>query len=126
MAQYLVATGLNVALVDLDPIIPQPRSEGRRATQRSYSANGLVTEAGLYVELVWSLLGSAAQYQALMAQFGLDAALSAEVTVQIRTDQFSWERMNGTAVRPSTGNDVRWDIFPRQITVLIRDLEASL
>jgi hypothetical protein len=123
---YLVATGLNIPLVDLDPIIPQPRSDGMRATRRSYSANGLVTESGYYVELIWSALGSAAQFQALLAQFGLDSALSAEVTVQIRTEMFTWIRMSGTAIRPAANSDVRWDYFPRQVTVLIRELETAL
>lgn len=127
MAQYLVSsTGHNVALVDLDPIIPQPRSEGVAATARTFSANGGVYQAGLYVELVWSLLGSADQYRALLAQFGLDSAVSAEVTIQCRDHAFNWIRFNGTAIRPDIGKDIRWDYFPRGIVILIRELDVSL
>jgi hypothetical protein len=127
LSQYLLSsTGYNVALVDLDPIVPQPRSDGVAATRRSFSANGGVYEAGLFVQLEWSLLGSAAQYRALLTQFGLLTTTTAEVTVQVRDHAFNWIRFNGVAVRPDIGKDIRWDIFPRGITLLIRELEVSL
>lgn len=127
MSQYLISsTGHNVAIGDLDPIVPQPRSEGLQATQRSYSANGGIYQSGLYTELQWSALGTVALYAALLAQFGLTTALSAEVTVQVRDQNFAWIRMNGTAVRPEQGKDIRRDILLKGVVILIRDCEVAL
>lgn len=123
---YKVATGSDVALGSLVDMSPQPRSTGIQYTRRTYAADGSVYEEGAYVELAWDYFDDAAAYVALLTQFGLDDSLTNAVTVYIRNDQWAWVRMNGTAVRPEMGREVRWDkFFPRDITILVKDLETA-
>ena len=126
MTTYRVATGHNVVLGSLTVLSPQPRSEGMKYTRVNAAASGVVYKEAPYVELVWDLLADATAYQALLTTFGLGSVESATVTVYIRSDKFSWVRMNGRAVRPEVGRGVTWDrYFPRNITILIRDLETA-
>lgn len=123
---YMVADGHDIAEESLEVITPQPRSEGIKATRRVFLPDGTVRDDGLYVELLWSVMDDATDYQALLDQFGVNTARSNEVTVMVRDDTFAWVRMNGTAVRPQPGGEVRWsDFFPRSITILIKDLTAA-
>ena len=123
---YKVADGWNVALESLNNISPQPQAEGIKATRRTYSANGAVYDEGKYIELQFNVMGTATAYQSLLNQFGVQSALTNEVTVYIRDETFAWVRMNGTAVRPEMGREARWSkFFPRDITILVKDLAAS-
>lgn len=121
---YKIAEGHGVALVSLTDLAPQPRSAGVKHTRRTFAASGVVYDEGAYVELEWSAIGSAAAYQALLAQFGLDTLVSANVTVYARNEQYAWTRYNGRAVRPMPGDGVDWDIFLRDVMIVIRDLVA--
>lgn len=125
MSTYRVADGWNVALGSLNVVSPQPTSEGIKPTRRTFSANGEVFDEAKYVELQFNMLGSASSYQAVLNQFGIQSATTNEVTVYVRDETFAWVRMNGTAVRPEPGRDVRWSkFFPRDITILVRGLTA--
>lgn len=118
---YLIAQGHSVALLDLDPIVPQPRSpEGVQAAQRDFGADGSVFETGLFIRLLWSSLGSATEYQTLLAQFGLDDQLRQAITLYAPNFQRVWVRYNGYAIRPSV---VNYATFQRAVVVLVRDLE---
>jgi hypothetical protein len=124
-SQYMVGIGLDLALVDLDLIVPQPSSGGIRPTQRTYGTSGQVHEQGLYAELVWNTIYDAADYQTLLAQFGLTSALTGLVTVYIRNSAFSYARYNAKAVRPQNGDDMQWNnYFLRGVTILLKNLEA--
>lgn len=125
MSDYRVAEGHNVALVSLTVLSPQPRSIGMQPTRRNFAADGSVSDEARYVELQWDVLESAAEYQAILADFGLDDALYSPVTVYVRDGAFVYVRMNGIAVRPEPGRDVDWQIFPRSITLLVRNLEPA-
>lgn len=122
---YKIGSGHNVALMSLTDIDPQPRSPGVRATRRTYSASGLVYDQALYLVLEWTTIGSASDYQTLLAALGLDSLLSANVTIYARDDQFSWTRYNGRIVRPMPGDGVDWDIFPRNVRVMVKDLAVA-
>lgn len=121
---YKVAIGHDVALMSLTDIDPQPRSAGVRPTRRSYAASGLVYDEGLYVELEWSVVGNATEYQALLAQFDLDDLVSANVTIYCRNDLFAFQRYNGRCIRPEPGRSVDWNVFPRGIKIVVKDLVA--
>lgn len=126
MSTYRVKDGWNEALEDLVVISPQPTSEGIKPTRRTYAANGAVYDEGLYVELQFNVLNNASAYQSLLNQFGIQSSTTNEVTVYVRDATFAWVRMNGLAVRPEMGRDVRWNrFFPRDITILVRDLTAA-
>ena len=126
MSTYRVKDGWNEALEDLVVISPQPTSDGIKPTRRTYAANGAVYDEGLYVELQFNVLNNASAYQSLLNQFGIQSATTNEVTVYVRDETFAWVRMNGTAVRPEPGRDVRWSkFFPRDVTILVKDLVAS-
>jgi hypothetical protein len=67
-----------------------------------------------------------AQYQAILTAFGLLSADSNDVTVYVRNDVYDFVRMNGKAIKPKPGAGVQWQRpFPRNITILVRDLEAA-
>ena len=122
--KYRVMTGHDVPLVDLQPLVAQGRSDGVRATSRTYGADGSLYEEGLYVELEFSVLADAAEYLALLTQFGLDAALTQPVTLLAFDPFFRPARYNGTAVRPEIGPEGSWrNYFLRAVTILVRDLE---
>lgn len=125
MTTYAVAEGHDVALIDLDTIDPQPKCPGIRPTLRSHSAAGTVHDQGNYAELIFNMLESVAQYQAVLALFGLDDAVTSEVTVILRDATFADGRYNGTAVRPVIDDGLAWNEYlPRDIVILIKNVEA--
>jgi hypothetical protein len=126
MSDYRVADGFNVALVSLTVLSPQPASAGIQYARQSFAIDGTPINEGPFVELVWSVLGTKAQYQSIINSFGLFNADSNDVTVYIRDTRFDYVRMNGKAIKPVPGNGVNWlRPFPRNITILVRDLAAS-
>lgn len=123
MSVYLMEDGFNVALVDLDPIVPQPRSTaGVQAAQRDFGADGSVFETGLFIVLEWTNLGSVSEYQTLLGQLGLDSALRNAITLYAPNFERVWTRYNGYAVRPATPN---YTYFPRDVRVVVNRLAAS-
>jgi len=123
---YKVADGHDVSLINMDDIDPQPRSTGIQTTRRTFAGDGTVQDDGRYVILEFTVIENATEYQSLLAAFGIDSATTNDVTVYVRDETFAWTRMNGTAVRPQPGQDVKWkDYFPRDVMILIRDLEAA-
>lgn len=125
MSTYRVGIGLNIALESLSTITPQPRSQGIQYTRISYAADATPILEGPFVNLVWGVVGSKTQYQTILAYFGLSSATNANVTVYIRNANFDHVRMNGRAIKPQIGEGVEWSYFPRNLTILIRDLEAA-
>lgn len=100
-------------------------SEGVKPTRRQPAADGSIVDEGLYVELEWTLLEDADAYLALLTTFGLHDALTNEVTVYVRDQRWVYVRFNGIAVRPELGRDASWSSFPRNITILVKNLEPS-
>lgn len=126
MSDYRVADGFNVALGSLTVLSPQPSSAGIQYARQSFTADGTPIKEGAFVELVWNVLGTKTQYQSLLTAFGLLSADSNDVTVYVRNDRFDYVRMNGKAIAPLPQNGVSWEMpFPRNITILVRDLVAS-
>lgn len=126
MSTYKVADGHDVALGALSDIDPQPRSEGVQVTRRTHAGDGSVQDDGKYVVLEFTALSGTSEYQSLLSTFGVNSSTTNEVTVYMRDETFAWVRMNGTAVRPVPGDDVAWkNYFPRDVRILIRDLEAA-
>lgn len=120
---YRVADGHDVALVSLNVLDPQPRSEGIKPTRRTFGGDGTPYDEGKYVELLYSVVSSVTEYQAILDAFGVKSAGSNEVTVYVRDETFAWTRKNGLAIRPQPGQDVRWtNFFPRDVVILVRDL----
>ena len=123
---YKVADGHDVALVSLTDIDPQPRSTGIQTTRRTFAGDGTVHDDGRYVILEWTVIENDTEYQSLLSTFGIQSATSNDVTVYVRDETFAWVRMNGTAIRPQPGRDVAWkDYFPRDVQILVRDLESA-
>lgn len=124
---YLLENGHGIALVDLDAIIPQPRSDSvTQVVQRNESASGAVHEIGLFIVLQWSMIADAAEYAALLDQFALDGtALTSSVTVYVPNFEYSWTRYNGIAVRPQQGQTIkRADYFIRDVSIIVKSLVA--
>jgi hypothetical protein len=123
---YKVADGHDVALGSLNDVDPQPRSTGIQTTRRTFAADGTVQDDGRYVILEWTAIENVSEYQSLLSSFGIETATTNDVTVYVRDETFAWARMNGTAVRPQPGQDVKWkDYFPRDVMIMVRDLEAA-
>lgn len=121
---YKLATGWNVALISLVDIDPQPRTDiTTQPVQRNYSASRAVHEIGLHINLQWSMIETAAQYQALLDQFGLGTFLTNSVTVYVPNYEYTFTRYNGIAIRPQQGVHVRrGDYFIRDLVIPIIDL----
>lgn len=124
---YLVKnTGHNVALVSLVNVVPQPHSTGIECTRRSYAADGSVLDEGRFIHLEFDLVQGPTMYVALLTLFGVNNNLTCAVTVLIPDERLAFIRYNGTAVRPSPGKDMRQTrFFPRNITILVKDLAVS-
>ena len=118
---YLIAEGHNVALVDLVAISPQPASPGVKATRRTFSADGAIHDEGLYIALEWSVVEDATALNDLFAQFGLDSATTANVTVYCPNQLHAFTRYNGVAQRPEVG---RQSYFLRDVQIVIKGLVA--
>lgn len=85
-----------------------------------------MVEEGLYVELEWNVLETAAEYLTLLTAFGLHNALTNEITIYCRDSRWVYVRYNGIAVRPELGRDAGWQMpFARDITILVKNLAAS-
>ena len=126
MSDYRVATGTDISLGSLTVLSPQPRSGGIQYTRRTFAADGTPTSEGAYVVLTWDILGSKAQYQSLLTTFGLSSASAAEVTVYARDENYDYVRKNGLAIKPVPGEGVDWKkYFPRNLTILVRNLEDA-
>lgn len=126
MSDYRAADGFNVALVSLTVLSPQPASPGLQYVRQEFSADGAPINEGPFVELVWSAVGTKAAYQTILTAFGLLSAYSNDVTVYIRDENFDYGRYNGKAVKPLPENGVQWRRpFPKNITILVRDLVPS-
>ena len=122
-SDYRVADGFDVALVSLTVLNPQPKSNGVQFTSRSFAADGTPTNQGPFIELVWTALSNA-NYDTIMTAFGLTSAYHNDVTIYARDENWDYSRFNGKAIKPNIGEDRDWDIFPRDMRILIRNLEA--
>jgi hypothetical protein len=111
-------------LTEEDDVTPAPRTAGVQVTRRNHSVSGGVEDAFLYVEMLWSSVGSESEFQSILTQFGVLAADENEVTVMCRDATLQWKRYNGTAVRPQMGTDVRHErYFVRDLVILVKFLE---
>ena len=125
MSTYQVADGFDNEAGFAD-VSPQPKSEGIKPSRRTYGGDGSVYDEGTYVELVFNMIPDVASYQSLLNQFGVQSALTNDVTVKVRNETFAFVNKNGTAIRPEPGRDVRWNkFFPRNVVILIRGLAAT-
>lgn len=126
MSAYRIGLGLDLALEDLDLIVPQPRSEGVRVARRSYAASGVIAEEGQYIEFVWDVVEDEGMYQDILQQFGLEIALTADVTIRAPHFQFAYNTFSGQAVRPEVGRDIRRrQFYLRDMVILVRNLRYS-
>lgn len=125
MSQYKIAEGYNIALASLTLINPQPTTRGVQYTERAVNLDGTFTQAGPYCEMLWSAVGTEADYLTLLTQFGLNDSISNAVTVYLRNERLQYTRYNATATLPALGQDGSWSqYFLRDLVILLRDLEA--
>jgi hypothetical protein len=126
MSDYRIADGFDVANGSMTVLNPQPSSVGLRFTRTTYAADGTPIHEGPYIEAVWNVLGSKTQYQSILTAFGLLSADYNDVTFKGRNEVFDYVRYNGRAIKPVPEEGVEWRRpFPRNITILIRDLETA-
>lgn len=124
-SDYRVSSGHNVALASLTVLDPQPRSLGVQALDRSYGLSGSVHERGLYLELLYDYIDTPTIYQTLLAAWGINTALYANVTIYAWRKDFDHQRYNAVVVRPQIGQEAGWtNFFLRNVTFLFKNLEA--
>ncbi len=124
MSDYRVADGSDVALGSLTVLDPQPRSPGIQYARQTFAADGTPVNEGPFVLLIWSTISNA-NYDTIMSNFGLTSADSNDVTVYVRDENWDYVRKNGKAIKPRIGEERDWDIFPRDMVILVRDLEDA-
>lgn len=121
-SDYRVAFNVwNSSLALLTKLSPQPASNGVKATDIQYLADGSLYRQGLYIELLYSAILGTVRYQVILSQFGLNTATSAQVTIYCPDDTFTYLRYNGIAVRPEVN---RSNYMLRDVAILIRNLVA--
>jgi hypothetical protein len=87
--------------------------------------DGSIVKEGPFFPFTWEQLDEA-DYAIIIALFGVNAADNANVTVYVRDVNLSnWIRMNGVAQRPLPGETVTWDVRPRDVTIMVTDLEMA-
>jgi hypothetical protein len=123
---YLLGQGHDVALEDLDPIVPQPATRGMQYGRRQEAASGDVIYEAPYIEFEFSTL-SVAAYQSLLTQFGLTApATTADVSVYIQDEDYNWIIRNGVAVKPQISVDGQRDRYHlRNFTILVKNIRVQ-
>lgn len=120
---YKVGIGHDLGDGALDIVVPQPRCPGVQATRRLQAADATIYEEAPFAELHFNILEDDDMYYDLLDQFGLIEALFSPVTVRLRNQFFLDGLFNGIAIRPEHGKEIDWHYFPRDVTLLIRDLE---
>lgn len=123
MSVYKVYPAFDVALVDLDTIVPQPRSKGVSYTRTTRAADGSQLQEGPFVVLEWTALEDETQYTTLIDQFGVLNSLTSPVTIYCRGETFGFTRYNGIASRPEVGKSLDWQYRPKNISITITNLE---
>jgi hypothetical protein len=126
---YRVAVGHNIALASMTklayPFSYSPRGGIVRPTRRSYLGDGTVWDEGLWVPFSWSSMRNPDYYESVLSAFGLSVSTtSANVTVYCLNQVLNKIRYNGRAILPEPGADLDYNIFPRDITIIVRDLVA--
>lgn len=107
-------------------ISPQPHSTGVQTTRRTFAADGSVYDEGRFIELEFDFSEDPTTYAALLTLFGVVNSLFADVTIYAPDERLAYVRYNGTAVRPQPARDmVRRAYFPRDITILVKDIFAA-
>lgn len=123
---YKVGIGYGLSDGMLTLIDPQPMCKGVQVTRRTYPADSsVVYEEKLYAELLWSSIGSNNDdYYNLLVLFGVESSITSPVTIRLRDNLFHDVLYNGIAVRPDQGKENDWSYFPKNIKMLIKNLEA--
>lgn len=122
-SNYKIAQGHDVLAASLQLFSPQPRSPGLKYTRVTYLGGGLVFTEGAYVELQWSALEDVNVYTGILTQAGIYNSTWQDVTIWARDETWQYARYNGLALRPLLGSDASWEYFPRDITMLIKNLD---
>ena len=121
MSDYRVLPGANQALLDLVRMTPQPRSAGVQFTRRTNSASGVLYQEAPYIELQWAYFETPTEYNTLLTQFGLDSIDWATVTIYAPNERYAYTRYQGMAILPPASQN---NFFIRDVTILVRDLQA--
>jgi hypothetical protein len=124
-SNYKIAIGHNIVLAALQPFNPQPRSPGMKYTRVTYLGGGNPYVEGAYIELMWSALDDKNVYNTILTLAGVHDSLWQDVTLYARDDEWNYGVFNGSAHRPFIGSDANWEYFPRDITMLIKNLEQT-
>lgn len=120
---YAVGIGHDLPTSFIYPIIPQFTTEGMKITRRSFSQNKKLQDEFLYVEFLFSSLGTRERYRSVLSQFDLLTNDEANVTVYLRDKTLRWRRANAVAVRPLQNEDIEYNFFPQNIVILIKEIE---
>lgn len=122
MSSYKVKTGHNQILADLVAVEPQPHSPGVQFGRTTFAASGAAFNEAPYILLEWAVIGDPTTYTTMLTQFGLAAGTpSANVTVYVPNNVYTYTRYNGTAVLPAASHD---NYFARNVRLMIKDLLA--
>jgi hypothetical protein len=84
----------------LAPISIQPRCAGIKKAEKRFSVSSVARSSGAqYADLIYTAL-LADQFDALLAEFGLDSAESSRRTFTLPIDDRTFGVFNGTIIRP--------------------------
>ena len=120
MSDYRVKEDWNQSLVSLTVLNPQPKSTGLLYAQREFAFGGNVWDQAPHIQLIWDHLESPDEVMDIYTLFGLNDSKQSFVTVYMPNELYVYTRYNGKAIRPQAS----WsNYFPRNVTIIVRDLE---
>jgi hypothetical protein len=123
---YRVAIGLDQAEIDTDPIVPEPNSEGVEWTRETPAADRTLYREGPFIVLRFDMIGTIEIYLALLQQFGIATATTANVTLKIpESPTYAYDFVNAIAQQPMHGRDVRRSILLRDVRIYCEILGLS-
>lgn len=120
MAEFFkIAHDWNRPEIDLAPFVPyQPLTPGLQYTRRTPLADG-VKDEGPFILFTWGQIDES-QFQALKAQAGLNVFKQRQVTLWAQNENYTWVRLNGTAVLPL--NEGRRGYWLNNVPLLVKGI----
>lgn len=120
MSDLRIGLGHGLTFEQTSVLDPQPQSpNGVTFAQRDFGADLTVYQAGLHIVLLWPVFDGESQYQALLAQIGLDDSERQAVTGWFPNRRLVWGLYNGWAIFPQ---QTTYAIFPTGLSVVVNQL----
>lgn len=123
MPDFLIGVGYNLPIESLSEFVPySPLTPGLQYTRSTPTASGRVVNDGPFIRFTFGLL-SETQFQALLTQCGIFAAVISPVTLYAQDENYMWRLFNGVTNKPL--NEGRRGFWLNNVPILITKLRVT-